>query len=290
MLSYFREAFEYRNDVELWTCGPFTDTYIPWNYGMHLPKKYVKAPDFPLPMNSINVSPYPEMINAAMPWTPDLCIFIDAGWHLSSKPKGNTSILVKTDPHVLAEQYKLPKSYCDISYSMQLCYAEPGDLYLPYAVSQRIHYPMDIPKEYDACMIGLHYPQRDQLINRLLSRQLTVHYSMGEIYDEYREAYNKARVALSWSSLNDLPARVWEGMGMRLAVLTNRVPDLANFFIEGEHYLGFNTVDEAVIQADRLLKDKEFADWMADNAYRKVIAGHTYDHRVSQILENAKLI
>jgi spore maturation protein CgeB len=113
---------------------------------------------------------------------------------------------------------------------------------------------------------------------------------MGEIYDEYRIAYNKARVALSWSSLNDLPARVWEGMGMNLPVVTNRVPDLSNFFVEGEHYLGFSNVQEAEKQVLLLLSDDAMRDEMANNAYRKVIAGHTYDHRISQILENAKLI
>ena len=32
-----------------------------------------------------------------------------------------------------------------------------------------------------------------------------------------RQKYNESKIALSWSSLEDLPARVWEAFGMGLA-------------------------------------------------------------------------
>ena len=290
MLSYFRNAFERREDVELWCCGPFTGNWIPWMGGMTLSQKYVKMPDCPLPANSINTMPSPEYINSQMPWTPDLSLLVDAGWHLSGKPKGTVVALVKTDPHVLSHFYPLPKSYCDISFSMQSHYAEPRDYYLPYAYDPDIHYPMNLEKTTDVCMIGLQYPTRMMLAEHLRRMNVNVNITTGIVYDEYREAYNRSRIALTWSTLLDLPARTWEGMAMKLPVITNRVPDLGNFFVEGEHYLGFDTEVEAIKQVLKVLSDPTNASEMAHNAYRKVLNYHSYDARVTQILETAKLI
>ena len=45
MMKYFITALQRREDIELFTVGPFTGTYIPWAGGMQLPAKYVKQPD-----------------------------------------------------------------------------------------------------------------------------------------------------------------------------------------------------------------------------------------------------
>ena len=52
MMRYMIEAFEDRDDVELWTYGPFTGNNIPWNGGIQLDQRYVKTPNFPLPIGS----------------------------------------------------------------------------------------------------------------------------------------------------------------------------------------------------------------------------------------------
>jgi len=58
--------------------------------------------------------------------------------------------------------------------------------------------------------------------------------------------------------------------------------------LERDHYLGFDDVDEAEKQVMYLLNDPECAAEMSDNAYRKVEAGHSWDHRVESILEICK--
>jgi hypothetical protein len=224
-----------------------------------------------------------------LPWKPDLWLQIDAGWHFADRPGADKVGHVQTDPHVLKGLYALPKSYSDISWCMQTPYIEPGELYLPYGYDPQIHYHEDRERKYAACLIGLHYEQRDRWVNRLRSRGLEVYYSIGEIYDDYRHRYCESEIALSWSSLQDLPARVWEGMAMGLPVVTNRVPDLSHFFIEGEDYLGFDTLDEAEKQVMRLLVD--------DKLYGRIILGgqekvrpHTWDARVEQILQDSGLL
>ena len=290
MASYFIRAFERREDVELWLFGPFTGAYIPWAGGMRIPPKYVKVPHFALPRETIGLRISSGIINSQMPWTPDLTLLIDAGWHTSDRPAGRVVAHVQTDPHVLKLTYKLPKSYSDVSFCMQQAYIEKGEEYLPYGFDPTVHYPMDLEKVYDACLIGLQYEHRNQLVSRLRQRNLNVYYTIGEIYDEYRERYNSSRVALSWSSMEDTPARVFEAFGMSMALVANRTPDLSNFFLEGEDYLGFGSVDEAEKQVFTLLLDDERRAEIGYNAYRKALAGHTWDIRVNQILNTCGLV
>lgn len=292
MAHYFWRAFERRDDVDLFVAGPFFGSYIPWEYGIHLPQKYVKTPHLCLPPQMGQIKPNSKVIESQLPWSepPDLWIQIDSNWHLANKPKAGIVVLVEPDPHVLKSWYAYPKAYSDIVFSMQDYYREPDEKFLPYANDPTLYYPEDLPKEYDGCLVGLHYPQRDQLVNLLRGMGFNIHYDMAKIYDEYRIAYNKSKVALSWSTLLDTPSRVWEGMGMRLAMLINRTPDLSHWFVEGDHYLGFNSLEEAGKQFAKLMADPDMAHEMADNAYRKVQAIGTWDMRVEQILENCKLI
>jgi spore maturation protein CgeB len=115
-----------------------------------------------------------------------------------------------------------------------------------------------------------------------------IKYEIGLCFDEYRQAYNQSKVAFSWSSMLDLPARIWEAFAMGVPLVTNHVPDLNTFFVKGEHYLGFETVDEAVRQVEFLLNNPEHAKIMADTAQRKV-KPHTWDNRISQILNTCRL-
>ena len=289
MAHYFWMAFERRNDVELWTCGPFTGDWIPWDGGMRLAMKYVKYPDFSLPQQTIGTDIYPSMITGKLPWTPDLWVQIDAGWRFLERPSGKVVAHIQTDPHVLKAQYLLPRSYSDFTFCMQTPYMQPGERYLPYAHDPTIHYPEEQEKIYDACLVGLHYKTRTELVERLRSRGLNVFYGIGLVYDEYRKAYNQSKIALSWSSLKDLPARNWEALGMGLPLVCNRVPDMQTFFVEGEHYLGFDNVDEAERQVMRLLEDEELRTSIAEAGHRKVMP-HTWDRRVEELLKTCKIL
>lgn len=290
MMSYFIRAFKRREDVELFLFGPFTGDYTPWNYGMHLPQKYVVTPDFQLPATMARTIIPSAIINQNMPWTPDLTLLIDAGWHTADRPAGKVVGHIQTDPHVLKPTYKLPKSYADITWCMQSNYMESGEEFLPYACDPTVHYPMEIEKVYDACLIGLQYPQRNDLVSQLRKMGLNVYYTIGEVYDEYREHYNQSKVALSWSTLEDTPCRVWEAFGMQLPLVSNRTKDLMDMFVEENDFLGFDNLGEAVKQVFRLLTDDELAKRIAENGHRKVMAGHTWDDRIQTILEKCGLV
>ena len=290
MLHLFWRALERREDVELFVLGPYTGDYIPWNNGMRLPTKYVKIPNLALPQQFATQSLDSRFVEVQLPWKPDLWIQCDAGFHFSNRPNAEVVAHIQTDPHVLKEHYRRAKPMQDVNFCMQMSYMDADEKYLPYAFDPTIHFPEEEKIEHDACLIGLHYETRDALVGALRNRGWNVHYSIGEVYDDFRKLYNQSSVALNWSSLLDLNARTFEAMGLNMPLLTNRIPDLANFFVEGDHYFGFDTVSEAVDKFAWIMSHPAEADEVASAAYRKVKEAHTWDHRVQQLLETCKIV
>lgn len=299
MANYFRRAFERRNDVELFTFGAFYGQHIPWNGGLNISMKYPNEVNLPLPPQVI--SPSWEMIKGQLPWTPDLVLTVDAGFHLSSKPDVPYAN-VGTDPHVLGDWYAKVRHLPNRFFNMQSAYMQEGDVLLPYAFDPTVHYPERIriagstepmlTDQYDCCIIGLHYPQRDEWVKRLRALGITVNYRIGDIYDEYREENNKAWIGLNWSSLEDVTARVFEICAMKLVPVFNRLPALdALGFEEGRHYLGFSSMEEAVEKVVWAKNNRDFAEAIALNAYQFVHQNnHTWDARAEQILKTMGLV
>jgi len=292
MLRYFWEAFLRRDDVDTFVLGPYFQDWIPWNHGMSLPMKYVRVPNYPLPPSAAHMQEYPhDPFNIPnIPKDIDLWLQIDAGWHFLNCPPGDVVAHIQTDPHVLKGFYRKPKAYSDVNFCMQGHYIEKDEVYLPYAYDPTIHYPEELEKEYDACLIGLNYDHRRSLMNALERRGIVTKTGIGIVYDEYRKEYNKSKTAVSWSSGFDLPCRVWESFGMGIPTITNRLSDLNNYFLEDVDYLGFSTQEEAIEKVEYALSDYDKSLEMAHSAWTKVKDVHTWDNRVQKILEICGLL
>lgn len=304
MANYYRRALERREDVELFTVGEFFGQWIPWNGGMEIPMKYYNNLDVPLARGMDR--PSWKSIKPMLPWTPDLVLNVDAGFHFSDKPDAPYAV-VGTDPHVLDGWYDEVRPRADWFFNMQPTYIKGQDILLPYAFDPTVHFPTaeEIPdfdsvneeylgmkKEYDCAIVGLHYPQRDEWIRLLRNQGVKVNYRIGDIYDEYREENNKAWIGLNWSSLHDVTARVFEIMAMGLVPVINRLQGLTDLgFVEGKHYIGFSTMDEAVAQVHWAIGNRTEAEKIAAQAREFVHSQRmTWDRRVEQILETAKLL
>lgn len=288
ILRYFEMALKRRADVHLTTVGPYTGCWIPWRGGMNLPQRYAGRPDmaFPnthtfrnLPMSFVEA----KLSNAGF-GPVDLWLQVDAGFYLDNHPSHGRNVIVATDPHVL--NYDRQRSLADEFYCMQHTYAQTGDLYLPYAHDPTYHAPADdeVEKTHDCCLLGLHYPQRVELVKQLRSRDISVEFALGPIYQEARQLYNAAHIGLNWSSLLDLNARVFELLGFGLLAVVNRVPDLGKFFTEGEHLVVFDDMEEAVEKVVFYLEHDEEREQIAAQGHAAVLP-HTWDARVTKILE-----
>lgn len=290
MATYFKKALEHRDDVDLRVAGPYTGSWIPWQGGMNLPEKYAIAPDVPLPFrDGIGEVNY-EMIKANLTgWTPDLIINIDAGLHFKSKPRDGMVVTVGTDPHVLNDWYDAPRGYSDKFFNMQKVYSKKGDIYLPYAYSKYDFYPDDtVSKDLDAVLIGMPYEQRVQWVNELKKHGVKVHMENGPVFDEARALYNRAKIGLNWSSMDDLNCRAFELPAMKLFPIMNSVSDLHNFKFY-EDTLIFGDLSGAVEQVLWAMNNPDRASVLAEEAYRDV-QGQDYDARVEQILRDCGFV
>jgi len=176
---------------------------------------------------------------------------------------------------------------------MHPAYSMPEDSLLHYAFCRYTHYAMtDIEKDYDAVLIGMPYEHRVKWVNALREQNVSVLFANGPVFDEYREMNNRAEIGLNWSSMDDLNARVFELMAMKLCPVINRVSDLARLgFRDGQHYSGFSDVNEAVEKVLWAKEHPEEAKMIADVAYNKVHTDNlTYDKLVDDVLKGCKLL
>lgn len=287
MGSYFLAALEARDDVELYTVGPFSGTWIPWLGGMNLPQKYVKVPNFPMDISYQQRSCDPTIVESKLPWKPDLWFGVDAGFYWNRKPKDGKVIYIGTDPHVLNYADRRAKS--DVFYNMQKCYSAPNDRYLPYAYSKKWHYPVKHDEyEYDVCMIGAPYEHRNEQIAKLREKGLRVFYQVGPVFNEYREIFTKSKIGLNWATMNDLNARHFELPAMKVPMVASLVPDAKEFFVPGIDYYPFETLNESLKAIDYLLEHDKFRNMLADNAYRAIVIDNknSYEDRVQTVLKD----
>lgn len=276
---YLEAALDRRKDIEVYKVGPFSGDWIPWGGGMHLPAKYATPPDLPLPMSN---APIPvSFVERKLPWTPDAWIQVDAGFHFQHKPASGLNFIIGTDPHVL--NYEQQRILCDKFFCMQAHYAEAGDEYLPYAFDPIYHCPEEQPRNYDVCLLGLHYNQRNQLVEALRERGVKVMYDLGPVYDEARGLYNQAPIGLNWSSLKDLTARVFELLGMKRLAVVNEVPDLSRFFENGRDLVVFQTLEQAVEKVMYYLAHPDETEAIAEQGHQTA-QPHTWDARIEQVL------
>jgi spore maturation protein CgeB len=79
-------------------------------------------------------------------------------------------------------------------------------------------------------------------------------------------------------------------MAMKQVPVINRLPYLQEFgFEENRHYLGFDTVAEAVEKVEWAIKNPDFANAIATAAHNLVHERHTYERRIDKIFETVGL-
>lgn len=290
---YFEKALRHRMDLDVKTVGVYTGSWIPWmGTGMTLPEKYAIPPDIILPFSPAIGEINYDMVKAQLleNWIPDIVLCIDAGIRWKYKPSDGLVVHIATDPHVL--NYNLPRSYSDKFFNMQLCYSQKGDIYLPYAYSQYDHYSeqmtdetgIEQSRDADCVLIGMPYENRVQWVNQLRAKGLSVIFENGPVFDEARQAYNRGRIGLNWSSMDDLNARAFELPAMKLAPVMNLVPDIGRFFEQGIHYEGFTSLQEATERVLWLKERPARCEEMAKEAYKNVQGQH-YDARIYFLLK-----
>jgi glycosyltransferase involved in cell wall biosynthesis len=165
--------------------------------------------------------------------------------------------------------------------------------YLPHAFEPDCYKPHEIIKKWDWSFIGhLNSPHRIELLDRLCKE--FPNWYMGwrtgadpkfNVLEDVANKLSQSRVGVNYSIKKDLNMRLFETLGTRTCLLTDNIEPIHEFFEDGKDLVTFNSIDDAVAKMNMLLKNPDVVERIAESGYRKALAGHTYYHRVEEILK-----
>lgn len=267
---------------EVFSVGCYNGDRIPWGEEYRFPE-YDNPPDLVIP--EIEAYPMEEVLRLA-PWKPDLIIQASDTTYLSG-PAPCPNVILATDPHCIDYNPRLTHAshFACMQNNYMQKYSFENKFWVPYAYYEGIHKRLALEPKYDVVFIGLQYEHRKAAIEGMKAKGYKVFSELGHLFDEYNRIYNEGKIAFNWSSLEDTPARFWEGMAMGRCLVTNETPDMALLpFKAYEHYIPFKTVDQAVDAVRWALEDDHYMS-IAENGYNAVTTGkNRYQDRCNQIL------
>lgn len=110
-------------------------------------------------------------------------------------------------------------------------------------------------------------------------------------YDKMLAAYTAYKVFLNVNSVVDSPSmcprRLFELSAAQTAVVSSPAASIPEFF--GDDITVVHDADETLVRLGNLLKHDDLRDRQALRAHRRVMAGHTYGHRVDTVLGSVGL-
>ncbi|MFJ5760211.1 glycosyltransferase [Neobacillus sp. NPDC093182] len=196
---------------------------------------------------------------------------------------------------------------------------------LSLATEPQVYKPKQVEAKFrsDICLIGFPYPDRIQLIQYLLQNtsynikvvgqwarrlfrfrsnpRLKIHegWVNPSVVADY---YNGAKVVLNTHRPFNLKENQ-NKLGVVAKSINNRTfdvaacgtfqliqfrEDLPNSFIQDKEIVSFTNTQELCQKLDYYLESEEERIWIADNARKRVLEDHTFEHRLVSLLEIVK--
>ena len=275
---------------EVVTVGPAEGAFLPWANGTNL-EPYEWKPDIPLspaPFGSQVFAPLSDALNR-LATPPDLIIQMDAHFVMGGKaPCPNVLWMIDNHLTPYGEYEQFDRIF--IAHSWGYGKDESHAEWLPCAHDPQHHFVIDenAPRPFDVAVVGVMYPQRQQMIEALRAAGLKVFAAQGAIYEQYNRIYNAAKVALVVSSKRDVAMRVFENMAQGCLVVADEAADMERCgFRYGEDYVSYANVSECVSGIKAALANDRARNEIIRNA-RAAVAPHSWENRVKHILEAVK--
>ncbi len=108
-----------------------------------------------------------------------------------------------------------------------------------------------------------------------------------DYFKEMPLVFRQSRINLNISRRgikSGIPLRAFDIMGSRGFLLSNFQADFLDFFVPGEDFVYYESKEDFLEKVDYYLTHEDERQRIAENGYHKVAAGHTYRHRVREIL------
>jgi hypothetical protein len=163
--------------------------------------------------------------------------------------------------------------------------------WLPLAAAADVHRDHHLERIYDIGFVGnLAAAHRKTARARRLAL-LAERYSTNDFYRHYPpaevgEVYSRSRIVFNTSIAGDVTMRIFEGAAAGALVLTDAVANgLAELFTVGQEIVVFDDDADLPAQVDYFLAHPQEREAIAAAGQRRVLAEHTYAHRVDRLLE-----
>ncbi len=163
--------------------------------------------------------------------------------------------------------------------------------WLPLAAAPEVHRPHpELPKRYDVGFVGnLALAHRGTARARRLAL-LAWHFTLNDYTRAYTpaevgEVYSQSRLVFNTSIAGDVTMRLFEGAASGALVLTDAAANgLETLFTVGEELAVYRDDADLVAQVRHFLAHPEARERMALAGHRRVLAEHTYAHRMQRLV------
>ena len=158
-------------------------------------------------------------------------------------------------------------------------------IWLPHAAEPLAYPKKAIINKYDVCFIGnVGAWNRVEFLDRMFKEFPNFFYGK-RLFEEAAQEFCASKIVLNISIKEDLNMRFMETLSTGSFLLTNNLPSLKYLFKEGVHYVGYDTLDEAVDKARYYIARDEERQKIADDGHAEFMAKHTYTHRLKTVME-----
>ena len=164
--------------------------------------------------------------------------------------------------------------------------------WLPLACDPKVHRKHECTKIHDIAFVGnIFAGPRSDMID-MMRRKFSDMIVTRAYFDEMAMIYSSARVVFNRSVLNDVNMRVFEALSCGSLLLTN---DLSlngqdSMFRDGVHLATYLDHEELIDKASFYLSHDSAREKIAAAGRAEVLSKHTYDHRMTTIMDRAKNI
>lgn len=290
---YITDAFK-RLGHDVRHVGPEAKLEQAW--GISVPAKYEWKPD----------SGY-EL--AGLKWIPDLIILADTlvkDWQPFDLWYGTPITYWTNDNHVRnVRREGIDHYFLAHFHGPAQPVSQPDETWLPCGFDPTVFTPSPISwaeREYDVALVGVMYPARTFLLDRLEEAGLKVFRATGLVYEDCVKAYHNSRISLCVSAAGDVAQRIFETAAMGCLVLTDPLLDLNDEVKRPE--LGDKSTREilglsgfGVYQSqqnphelvqrvkDFITLEPDLAEFGAKTLQAQVLANHSWDKRAQVVVD-----
>lgn len=175
-------------------------------------------------------NPTGHLTQAWFDWIPHMVIIAESAWPYHHPIYDVPHVVFGADNHVRDYRGNSAAHYFLAHKGVTVQPYDENTTWLPGSYDPVYMRPSPIlynEREYDVCLIGYPYPQREAAVQRLRAAGVSVYANAGLLYTDYVAAYHQARMSLCVSSNHDVGQRIFETAAMGCLILTDHLPDLA---------------------------------------------------------------